>query len=215
MRRPVAISLGVHLAVAIGLVAATLAETPVVQAPPVPTVTASLARLPAPPKPIPPKPEPVAAPPPVPQPAPKPVAAPKRVTRPTIAPAALPIPIAAPAPAAEPEAAIVPSAPTEPAVATLSPDRSWLAAVHARLAAAKRYPATALRRREQGTALIEIRVERGGQVLARKLVRSSGSSALDREALDLAERASPLPPMPPSMPQGSMVLVVPVSFSLN
>ena len=46
-----------------------------------------------------------------------------------------------------------------------------------------KYPAEALRRKQEGTALINVRVSTEGRVLDLRLVKSSGHSSLDQAAL--------------------------------
>jgi protein TonB len=214
MRRSAIISIAVHGAAMAVLLGAGLSES----APPklAPAIAVSLAPIPTVPQPVPveqPKPEP----------APKPVAKPtppKPVAKPAPpAPVNAPSLVNAPAPVTEPAAEsappAAPPAATAVAPAATTPDARWLAAVRARLEAAKRYPPAALRRRDEGTATITIEVAHDGQVLSHALTRSSGSSLLDREALDLPERVSPLPAMPDTMAQSKVTLVIPVSFALR
>lgn len=62
-----------------------------------------------------------------------------------------------------------------------------------------------------GTASVAFTIDRGGRVLSARLIRSSGNPALDREAVALAHRASPVPAPPAQMMKGSSVtLTVPV-----
>jgi protein TonB len=72
----------------------------------------------------------------------------------------------------------------------------------------KRYPPGVDR---GGTSLVAFNVNRSGAVTAARLVRSSGDSTLDQEAVSLPRRASPLPP-PPHGSAGSIALTVPIHF---
>ncbi len=58
-------------------------------------------------------------------------------------------------------------------------------------------------------------MDRAGHVLAATLVHSSGSLALDEEAMALIRRAEPLPPVPAEMPGATVTLTVPVTFALR
>jgi protein TonB len=87
--------------------------------------------------------------------------------------------------------------------------------VVARLQRAKRYPGGAGTRREQGVVTLSFSVNRSGRVLGRRIVRSSGYSALDQEALATIERAQPLPPFPAAMTQSVIHLTVPIHFALR
>jgi protein TonB len=100
-----------------------------------------------------------------------------------------------------------------------TPDRvsvaNWRAEVFAKLQRAKRYPGGPDARREQGTVLITFTVDRHGQVLSRGIVRSSGNSELDQEALAMVIRAGPFPPVPPSIPGPTVQLPMPIRFSVR
>jgi protein TonB len=92
---------------------------------------------------------------------------------------------------------------------------SWRDHVVARLQQAKRYPSSAQSNREQGVVTLSFSVDRNGRVTARNIARSSGHSSLDQEVLALIQRAQPLPPFPPAMPQQVVHLTVPIRFSLH
>jgi len=61
---------------------------------------------------------------------------------------------------------------------------------------------------------VTFRMNRQGQVLSSSIARSSGSSALDRAALDTLRRAQPLPAIPDDRPD-PLQLSVPVEFFVN
>jgi protein TonB len=67
----------------------------------------------------------------------------------------------------------------------------------------------------QPVVTLNFRVNRDGRVLAREIVRSSGHPELDKEVISMIERAQPLPPFPPSMPEDQLALTVPIRFSLR
>jgi periplasmic protein TonB len=91
--------------------------------------------------------------------------------------------------------------------------RQWRDVVVARLQSAKRYPTAA--RGAQGEAMIRFTLNRDGRVLSRSLVRSSGNSALDEEALAMVNRAAPFPAVPAEIPGASVVMPVPVRFAVR
>jgi periplasmic protein TonB len=92
---------------------------------------------------------------------------------------------------------------------------SWEAALLKHLQSYKRYPRSAQARGEQGVALLHFKIDRNGRVLARHILRSSGSAVLDDEVLAMIERAQPLPAFPASMTQNELDLTVPIRFSLR
>ena len=92
---------------------------------------------------------------------------------------------------------------------------SWQTALVRHLQQYKRYPSDAQSRGEDGVVLLSFTVDRAGHVLARQIVHSSGHRELDNEVMSMVERAQPLPPFPPSMPQAKLDLTVPIRFSLR
>jgi protein TonB len=92
---------------------------------------------------------------------------------------------------------------------------NWKSALVARLERYKRYPAEARQRREQGVAQLAFSVDRSGRVHRARILRSSGSSLLDRATLDLIARAQPLPPPPPEMRGAQIAIVVPIRYNMR
>jgi protein TonB len=85
---------------------------------------------------------------------------------------------------------------------------TWRGMVVAHMNRHKRYPGGG-----GGTSSVAFTIDRSGRVLSARLIRSSGSPALDQEAVSLARRASPVPAPPANMGRGSLVLTVPIRFS--
>jgi len=69
--------------------------------------------------------------------------------------------------------------------------------------------------RQQGVPYVRIIIDREGKVLSSRLERSSRFFELDREAVALAKRASPLPKPPLERFGGTLELVVPVEFFMQ
>jgi len=92
---------------------------------------------------------------------------------------------------------------------------SWETGLVRHLQQFKRYPGAAQERGEEGIVLLSFSVDRAGRVLTRRVLRSSGYPALDDEVMTMIERAQPLPPFPPSMPEDKLDLTVPIRFSLR
>lgn len=89
---------------------------------------------------------------------------------------------------------------------------NWRSQLVARLERNKRYPAEAQARGETGTVQLAFTVDRNGGAHSVRLVRSSGSVALDRETLTLIDRAAPFPPPPPELGGGQIAIVVPIRY---
>jgi protein TonB len=92
---------------------------------------------------------------------------------------------------------------------------TWRTRVVNMLERNKRYPSAAQARREQGTAQLAFSLDRQGRVTSSKILRSSGSAALDNETLELVKRAQPFPPPPPELPGGEISLSVPIRFNIR
>jgi protein TonB len=92
---------------------------------------------------------------------------------------------------------------------------NWKSALVAQLERYKRYPSEAQARGESGVAQLAFSVDRSGGVHNAHIVRSSGSSALDRATLALIERAQPLPPPPPEIQGAQIAIVVPIRYNIR
>ena len=92
---------------------------------------------------------------------------------------------------------------------------SWKSALVARLERAKRYPAEAQARGEQGVAQLAFSVDRGGGVHNARIVRSSGFGLLDEATLALVARAAPLPPPPPEISGAQIAISVPIRYNMR
>jgi protein TonB len=92
---------------------------------------------------------------------------------------------------------------------------TWKAQISGLLERNKRYPPSAQARREQGVVQLTFSIDRNGQLLASRVLASSGSSALDEEALALVRRAQPFPPPPAALPGEQVSLTVPIRFNLR
>ena len=91
----------------------------------------------------------------------------------------------------------------------------WTAKLMDQLERSKRYPAAAQGRREEGTAHVVFTIDRQGRLLSASIQKSSGSEALDTEALALLKRAAPFAPPPPELGPEHISLTVPVRFRLR
>jgi len=113
--------------------------------------------------------------------------------------------------------AALPAAPTEgaPNISNSNAIPRWKTQVVGILERNKRYPSDARNRREQGVTQLAFSVDRQGRVVSSRIVTSSGSSSLDKEALELAQRAQPFPPPPPELAGAQISLTVPIRFNFK
>lgn len=181
---------------------------------------------PPPPEPEPPKPEPpkpqlkkikpppvklppppqeeraIAPPPPVAPPPPQVIAAaPEKVAEPTF--------VAPQPPPPEPEK---PRDPPPDIDADLGKYGSLLAREFAKH---KQYPRIAQMRGWQGTVRVRLEVDANGTVTSSTVSESSGYEALDKQALEMVKKASPLPMPPEALRHRPFTVTVPVLFRLE
>jgi protein TonB len=64
----------------------------------------------------------------------------------------------------------------------------------------------------KGTAVVSFTVKRNGHVVASSVLRSSGSSIVDREALAMTARAQPMPAFPASVTQSEETFIQAIRF---
>jgi len=113
-----------------------------------------------------------------------------------------------------------PSAPV-PTQGQLTPEQAanaiatWEAQIVALLQRNMRYPESARARGEQGVVQVFFILDRNGRVVRSSVLRSSGSSLLDEEALALLLRAEPFPAPPREVPGEQVERSVPIRFTLK
>lgn len=79
----------------------------------------------------------------------------------------------------------------------------------------KQYPRIAQMRGWQGEVIVELLLDGSGKLKSKKILSSSGHDVLDRQALDMVEKAAPFP-LPPEVLRGNQFSIkVPVPFKLQ
>lgn len=92
---------------------------------------------------------------------------------------------------------------------------TWERSVVMHLGRHKRYPPAARSLRQQGSVSVAFTMDRLGNVVAARVLTSSGSTLLDEEATAVLKRASPLPAPPPSIGGATFELVLPIQFRIR
>jgi TonB family protein len=78
------------------------------------------------------------------------------------------------------------------------------------------YPQQARDLNLEGEAIIRLRIDRAGNIQQISLHQSAGNPLLDRAALQMAQKANPVPAVPSNYPPGDVLeFLVPVSFKLQ
>lgn len=79
----------------------------------------------------------------------------------------------------------------------------------------KAYPRDALKRKEEGKAVVSFTIHRDGRVTDPVLERSSGFPALDEAVMKLLRDASPVPPLPAAYRLDEARLTMPIGYSIS
>jgi periplasmic protein TonB len=129
---------------------------------------------------------------------------------------AAPVPLTtAPPPVVGPTAAATAAPVPGTSAMPSSLEASWQRALIRHLNRFKRYPESARVRGVQGVVSIEFTIDREGRVVASRVTQSSGSSALDAEALATLRRANPLPAPPVQAADATFDLALPIHFRIR
>jgi periplasmic protein TonB len=91
----------------------------------------------------------------------------------------------------------------------------WQSQLAAQIQRFRRYPAAARARGESGVATVFFTIDREGRLVQSGIVKSSGSAALDQEALDALTRAVPMPRPPDQATDVELIFTLPMVFKLH
>jgi len=94
-------------------------------------------------------------------------------------------------------------------------DAVWMRAVSERVRQFFYYPAAALAVRRTGLVMVHFGVRRDGQIERLQISKSSGDEGLDKAAIDIVQKAQPLPPIPDRMHTDRVDGVLPINFGVR
>jgi len=94
-------------------------------------------------------------------------------------------------------------------------DPIWLRAVTDRVRQFFYYPPEALSARIFGVAMVHFVVRRNGQIDRLAIAKSSGNEGLDKAAIDIMQKAQPLPPIPDRMHTDQVIGDLPINFGVR
>lgn len=92
---------------------------------------------------------------------------------------------------------------------------TWQKKVVVHLHRHKRYPSAARRKRIEGKVIVKFSIDRDGRVMAHSVVDGSGAQILDDAALDILERASPLPIPPSQLAGNEFEFTLPIHYQVK
>jgi protein TonB len=92
---------------------------------------------------------------------------------------------------------------------------SWQKALHLHISRHKRYPTEARDRRVQGVVTVSFSIDGKGHVSNVRILKGSGSSLLDDEAIEILQRADPLPAPPEQSVETARNLSLPIQFNIR
>lgn len=79
----------------------------------------------------------------------------------------------------------------------------------------KKYPKIAQMRGWQGETIVELVLDGSGKIKSKKITQSSGYEVLDKQALEMVEKAIPFPTPPEALRNSTFTIVIPVPFKLE
>lgn len=221
------LSLGLHIAVLAAL------PKPADEVKPPLELVVELQPPPAPPEPPPPEPPKPPEPKPVPkkpipkpkpEPKPEPLPEPPRMDEPPTEPPPPPPPVisAPPEPTVVPEVVVPPPPPEPPPKPKVPPEPDLNAArnqyssqLSREFAKYKQYPRIAQMRGWQGVVKVELKIDGSGAIQSLTIATSSGFEVLDKQALEMVRKATPLPQPPETLRGREFNIIVPVAFRLE
>ncbi|MFY8326853.1 TonB family protein [Pseudoalteromonas sp. ZZD1] len=92
--------------------------------------------------------------------------------------------------------------------------QSWTASLLSHLMAYRKYPTSAIMKKQQGVVYVEVVLARDGKVIALDIVKGSGVSVLDKAALKTVADAAPLPKVPKDL-TAPHKLLLPIEFFIK
>ena len=79
----------------------------------------------------------------------------------------------------------------------------------------KKYPKIAAMRGWEGEVIVELQLDGNGKLKSKRIAQSSGHEVLDKQALEMVEKALPFPIPPDALRNSSFTITVPVPFKLE
>lgn len=117
-----------------------------------------------------------------------------------------------------PAPVVVPEPPRPPAPSQADMDEArgkYGNALWGAISKEKKYPKIAQMRGWQGEAKVELLLDGSGKLKSKKIIQSSGYDILDKQALEMVEKAAPYPIPPEILRDSNFTITVPIPFKLE
>jgi protein TonB len=117
-----------------------------------------------------------------------------------------------------PAPVVVPEPPRPPAPSQADMDEArgkYGNTLWAAISKEKKYPKIAQMRGWQGEAVVELLLDGSGKLKSKKIIQSSGHDVLDKQALEMVEKAAPYPTPPEVLRGNSFTITGPIPFKLE
>ena len=93
--------------------------------------------------------------------------------------------------------------------------KNWQTSLIRKLQESHIYPRSAIRKEIEGRALVNITINRAGEILEYTVVESAGNDVLDKTIPKMVEKLNPLPEPPSSISDANLTFTVPVTWRLQ
>lgn len=133
-------------------------------------------------------------------------------------PADPPPAVTAPSPPIEPTPKPIVESPPKPVAVSQDLDaarNSYGSQLFRELAKYKQYPRLAQMKGWQGIVKLELQMDASGNVASSNILESSGYEALDKQALEMLRKATPLPLPPEALRGKEFKIVIPIAFKME
>lgn len=77
------------------------------------------------------------------------------------------------------------------------------------------YPRSAIAREIEGSAKVQVTIDRTGKIVSYDITEPSGEDQLDKVIPKMMEKLDPLPSPPDSLPDGNLSFVIPIAWRLQ
>ncbi|WP_417456634.1 TonB family protein [Kordiimonas sp.] len=77
------------------------------------------------------------------------------------------------------------------------------------------YPRSAIAREIEGSAKVQVTIDRTGKIMSYDITEPSGEDQLDKVIPKMMEKLDPLPEPPASLPDGNLSFVIPIAWRLQ